>query len=98
MAKRWYGSLVADKLHMTIGFLEAAVNLRDVQAMPQFRLHKLLGARMGQYAIDLGRNTGYRLVLYPLNLLQERITEPDEAHLMSITVRIEIKEVTNHYE
>ena len=57
------------------------------------RLHELKYERKGQFAIDLGKTTGYRLIIEPVTVNKENEIISYE----SINI-IEIMEVSNHYE
>lgn len=98
IAQRKLGEIVADKLRMAINYLEAAVNLGDVQAMPQYRLHLLKGNRKDEYAMDLGRKLGYRIILTPLDHKGIKVINPDESKTMIESVKVRVEEVSNHYE
>ena len=56
---------VADKLHSLIDVLESADNLWDINQMRIYNHHPLHGDREGQYALDLGRRLGFRLIIIP---------------------------------
>ena len=47
--------------------MEAAENLEDINAIQIYRLHALKGKREGQFALDLGKRLGYRLIIIPLD-------------------------------
>ena len=68
-------------------------SLKDVADYQNFRLHELKYERKGQFAIDLGKTTGYRLIIEPITDNKENETISYE----SINV-VEIMEVSNHYE
>ena len=57
------------------------------------RLHELKYERKGQFAIDLGKTTGYRLIIEPVTVNKENEIISYE----SINI-VEIMEVSNHYE
>lgn len=97
-AARKYNTLVADKLHAALNFIQAAENIRDVAKYPPFHFHDLKGDRAGCFAMDLGRRLGYRLIVRPK--LKGRYAAPEEVfgtEALEIVV-IQLEEVTNHYE
>lgn len=97
-AKKQLGKVVADKLHSTIQFVMAAECMLDIRNFSPFRLHVLKGSRKGQYAIDLGKKVGYRLVIIPLDQNDQLWQKEDENIVFQSTKSIVILEVTNHYE
>ena len=66
VAKKKFGSSVAEKLFSAIDFIEASENLVDVRNYKPFRFHNLTGDKKGRYSIYLGRRLGYRLLVVPL--------------------------------
>ncbi len=98
-ANKKLGTRVAIKLHSTIEFILAAECLLDIRNFNTFRLHKLKGNdREGQYAIDLGKKIGYRLIIIPLDKDDKRWKTKDENIIFRSTKSIIMLEVTNHYE
>lgn len=98
-AKREYGDKVGEKLLATIFFIKNAKNLEDVKKIPTYRLHDLKGDRKGQFAIDLGKTLGYRLILKPIDKeTGEEIIWDDINELYKMTEVVFILEVSNHYE
>lgn len=97
-AKKKLNERVATKLHAMINLLENVDNLNEVNMMRIYNLHHLEGKRKGQYALDLGRSLGYRLVLTPLDENGEQYKEDDVNILYSSTKIILVWEVSNHYE
>ena len=91
------GKDVANRLIMAIQLLESAVNLKDILVLPQYKLHVLKGDLEGIYSMYLGKTTGYRLLLIPLDSNEEPIKNNDMS-VYTIAVCIEIIEVTKHYE
>lgn len=89
---------VAEKLHALIAVLESADNLCDINQMRIYNLHPLHGAREGQYALDLGRKLGFRLVIIPLDENGEKWNEKDINYVYRTTKIVIAWEVTNHYE
>lgn len=98
IAKRRYGSDVAEKLYSAINFIKMAINMFDIVKYPPFGFHKLLGDRYGTFAIYLGKKLGFRLILIPLN--EEKIFKNnDDINIISNNTKcILILEVTKHYE
>lgn len=97
-ATRKLGKEVAIKLGMTLEFINASETLRDVKNTPMFRLHDLKHDRKGQFAIDLGKKLGYRLILIPLKNDEEQWDSSDINEIYNSTNIILLLEVTNHYE
>ncbi|MFC2423221.1 MAG: addiction module toxin RelE [Fusobacterium polymorphum] len=85
-----YNKIIAEKLIFSIEFLKNSNSLKDVADYQNFRLHELKYERKGQFAIDLGKTTGYRLIIEP-------ITVNEIISYESINI-VEIMEVSNHYE
>ena len=88
-----YNKIIAEKLIFSIEFLKNSNSLKDVADYRNFRFHELKYARKGQFAIDLGKTTGYRLIIEPITVNKENEIISYE----SINI-IEIMEVSNHYE
>ncbi|MDD4779520.1 MAG: hypothetical protein PHT02_02780 [Tissierellia bacterium] len=97
-AQKAFNKDVAEKLHSVINFIENADNLMDVKCIPSFNLHPLFGDRQGTYAIDLGRRSGFRLIVIPLDNYQKCWTISDVNEIYKSTSIIVAVEVTNHYE
>ena len=91
------GIVVAEKLFAAINVLSSAANLKDILALPQYHLHKLIGDLDGKYSMYLGRKTGYRLEIIPLDENEQKIQNEDMS-LYTIAVCVEIERVSNHYE
>lgn len=98
LVKRKYGELVADKLIMALEYINASDTLLDIKNNPIFKLHDLKGNRKGQYAIDLGRKLGFRLILIPLNEKEEQWDNRNINEIYKSTTIVMLLEVTNHYE
>ena len=97
-AKKTYGEKVSEKLFATIEFIQNAVNLQDIIENPSFHFHKLLGKRKGEYAIDLGRKLGFRLIIIPLDTIGNQYNKPINTNNAIEIVSISVEEVSNHYE
>ena len=82
---------------IAINILEDSMCLKDILQMPQYRLHSLVGNLKGIYAMDLGKRSGYRLLIIPLDINKERIISNDMG-IYTKTVCVQIEEVSNHYE
>ena len=91
------GSKVANKLFAVLNLLKASKNLKDILVLPQYKLHALKGNREGEYSIYLGKNTGFRLIIIPLDENEKIITSNDMS-IYTISVCVEIVEVSKHYE
>ncbi|WP_336016971.1 addiction module toxin RelE [Fusobacterium polymorphum] len=90
-----YNKIIAEKLIFSIEFLKNSNSLKDVADYQNFRLHELKYGRKGQFAIDLdlGKTTGYRLIIEPITVNKKNEIISYE----SINI-VEIMEVSNHYE
>jgi proteic killer suppression protein len=97
-AKKELGVIVADKLFSVLNFMESAPTLMDVKNMPMYHLHSLQGKRSGQFAIDLGRKLGWRLIIIPLDKNEVPMGANDANMIYGVTEVILVKEVSNHYE
>ena len=91
------GAEVSKKLSMAIYNLEKAENLKDILCLAQYNLHQLKGNLKGVFSMYLGKTTGYRLLLYPLDE-EENIIISNATDFYTIAVCIEIIEVSKHYE
>lgn len=99
-AKKAYGEKVAEKLYSAINYIELAESLIDVRCYPPFHFHPLKGSRSNEYAIDLGRKLGFRLILKPLGkdgTASSNIQIYNDAAAIEIVV-VQLEEVSNHYE
>lgn len=63
-----------------------------------YNLHPLHGNREEQYALDLGRRLGFRLVIIPLDENGNELDEKDINIVYNATKIVIAWEVTNHYE
>ncbi len=98
VAKQKYND-VAEKLFSLINFIENAMSLRDIAAVPSYKLHPLKGKRSGQFALDIkGRKSKWRLIIVPLNADGEKFKTKDNGVIYSEAQIIEIREVSDHYE
>ncbi|MBV1758709.1 MAG: type II toxin-antitoxin system RelE/ParE family toxin [Dethiosulfatibacter sp.] len=97
-AKKEIGPIVADKLHSLINFLESASSLMDIKNVPIYRLHPLKGDRKGQFAIDIGRKLGWRLIIIPEDDEGNEWDITDINMVYELTNIILVWEVSKHYE
>lgn len=74
---RKYGIDISTRLFKAIDFLKSAKNLSDLLALKQYHLHPLKGDRLGEYSIYLGKTTGFRLIIIPLDENDKRIPQND---------------------
>lgn len=89
---------VAQKLFAAINILNQAESLKDIAVLPTYRLHNLSGNRDGSYAMDLGKNSGYRLVIKPDPPISKENTSLDFFSKCQTVKIIIVLEVSNHYE
>lgn len=97
-AQKIYNKIVAEKLHSLINLLENAETLHDINAMQIYNLHPLHGDRKGQYALDIGRRLGYRLIIIPLDENGNEFERKDVNIIYKATKVVLAWEVTKHYE
>ena len=97
-AKKELNVEVAEKLHSLIDVLDSADNLWDINQMRIYKLHPLHGDREGQYALDLGRRLGFRLIIIPLDENGNEWNEKDINIVYRATKIVIAWEVTNHYD
>ncbi len=96
-AVRDLGEEVAIKLFQALNLLESVINLKEILAFPQYKLHVLKGNLGGIYSMYLGKKTGYRLLLIPLDE-EENPIKCNDISIYTIAVCVEIIEVSKHYE
>lgn len=100
-AKKKYNDVVAKSLHAVINLLNNAENLNDILQFRRYRLHPLGNKnhkdRRGQLSITLA-NSGYRLILYPLNENGEKWNGENVGNIYVITDIIEIVEVIDYHD
>jgi len=75
-----------------------AVNLTDVIAVKSYYIHKLDGNMQGKYSIYIGKKSGIRLIIIPLNREYEQWEEKNFDIICLNTQIVEIQEVSKHYE
>ncbi len=96
-AIRKYGEKVATRLINVIRFMKDSSNLNDLLALKQYHLHQLKGDRYGEYSIYLGKTTGFRLIIIPLDE-NEKIIPPNDINIYAKSVCVKIEEISKHYE
>lgn len=97
-AKKQISYAVSERLHSLINYINSAKNLSDVAVIPTYHLHPLKGKRQGQFALDLGRKLGWRLIIVPLDEKGAEWKTKDTSVIYNSTSVILILEVSNHYE
>lgn len=97
-ARRNLPDNVSEKLHATINFIQNASTLYDVACIPTYRLHPLTGKRNLELAIDLGKKSGYRIIIVPNPIIDSNVHDSDFHSKCKSVKSIIIKEVSNHYE
>jgi len=97
-AQKEFGKTAAEKLMSLINLLESAENLQDIDAMRIYHLHPLQGNRKGEFALDLGRKLGYRLIIIPLDENSKEWEEKEVSIIYKATRIVLVWEVSNHYE
>ncbi len=97
-AKKDYGETTAIKLFALINLMMNAVNLTDVKAVKSYYLHKLDGNMQGKYSIYIGKKSGIRLIIIPLNREYEQWEEKNFDIICLNTQIVEIQEVSKYYE
>lgn len=98
-AQKELGFEVAQKLSDLINAIEAFTNLYDLYVMPQYRLHSLSGDRKNQYSFVIKKGTKWRLIVYPLSESGDILTDKsNEKDMLCKAVKIEIVEVSEHYD
>ena len=96
-ANKYIGKDVTIKLKKVIYLLRRVSSLSDIYVYKSLNLHKLKGDLKDLYSIYLGKNTGYRLIIKPMNDELEIIVIKDTKEFKEVK-NIEIVEVSKHYE
>ena len=96
-ANKYIGKDVTIKLMKVIYLLRSVSSLSDIYVYKSLNLHKLKGDLKDLYSIYLGKNTGYRLLIKPMNDELEIIVIKDTKEFKEVK-NIEIVEVSKHYE
>lgn len=85
-------------MHYVINALENAENLGDIAKIKSLNLHQLNGDLKDLFSLYLGKNTGYRLLIKPVDEDGKDIDIKDISVLYSATNIVLIWEVSKHYE
>ena len=98
-AKKEHGADVAERLFSAIDFIKAAPSVIDIRNYPPFHFHPLQGNKKGEFAIDLGRRLGFRLIVKPMNN-DGTFSNNEQVYAASALeiVVLQFEEVPNHYE
>ena len=89
---------VAEKLMSHINFIEQATCFADIIAYPPFKFHKLQGDRKDEYALDIGRQLGYRIIIEPLDENNKSLKKEKDINVLKKCTKIVlVVEVTKHY-
>lgn len=89
---------VAEALHALINFIQNAKDIHDIAAIKHYNFHPLIGNRKGQYALDLGRKLGWRLIITLRDDCGRRIDSSDERLYQDSALVVLVWEVSKHYE
>ena len=93
------GKDVAKRLWDLLDYIDAFPKLYDLFVMPQYRLHSLSGDRKYQYSFVIHKGYKWRLIIYPLDENNEVLKNKDnEKEMLMKAVRVEILEVSEHYD
>jgi proteic killer suppression protein len=96
-ANKYIGKDVTNKLMKVIYLLKSVYSLFDIYVYKSLNLHKLKGDLKDLYSIYLGKNTGYRLLIKPINDELEIMIIKDIKEFREVK-NVEIMEVSKHYE
>ena len=97
-AKRVLPTEVAEKLLSHINYIEQATCFADIMNYPPFKFHKLQGDRRDDYALDIGRKLGYRIIIEPLDENNKSLKKEKDINVIKKCTKIVlVVEVTNHY-
>lgn len=89
---------VAEKLASHINYIEQAACFLDIMTYPPFKFHKLQGDRKDEYALDVGRRLGYRIIIEPLDENNKSLKKEKDINVIKKCTKIVlVVEVTNHY-
>lgn len=98
IALKQFNKEVYTKLFATIGFIEEANSFEDIIKYSAFHFHPLVGNLKGNFALDLGRKLGYRMII---KAYTNEETQWEGTNIYTECRQIEvvlIEEVSNHYE
>ena len=97
-AKKQLPNDVAVKLMAHINYIEQATCFSDIMSYPPFKFHKLQGDRKDEYALDVGRKLGYRIIIDPLDENNKSLKKEKDINVIKNCTKIVlVVEVTNHY-
>lgn len=97
-AKKELPKEVAEKLISHINYIEQATCFADIMNYPPFKCHKLYGDRKDDYALDIGRKLGYRIIIEPLDENNKSLKKEKDINVIKNCTKIVlVVEVTNHY-
>ena len=97
-AKKQLPTEVAEKLIAYINYIEQATCFSDIMTYPPFKFHKLQGDRKDEYALDVGRKLGYRIIIEPLDENNKPLKKEKDINVIKNCTKIVlVVEVTNHY-
>jgi|GEM_PF-758121 proteic killer suppression protein len=97
-ARRKLGAEDAESIWSILKFLESAESLKDLSIFKKNNLHKLTGDRKGQFALNLRKKSGRRLIFVPFPPLNTEEEKLDIQSQYKIIEGIRVLEVSNHYE
>lgn len=97
-AQKSLNAEVAEALHALMNFIQNANDIQDIASIRRYNFHPLIGNRKGQYALDLGRKLGWRLIVKPLDDDGRNIDASDERFYKDSALVILVWEVSKHYE
>ena len=97
-AKKQLPADVAEKLASHINYIKQADCFSDIINYPPFHFHKLHGDRKDEYALDVGRKLGYRIIIDPLDENEKSLKKEKDINIIKNCTKIVlVVEVTNHY-
>jgi len=97
-AKKELPTKVAEKLMAHINYIKQAFCFSDIMEYPPFNFHILKGDRKDDYALDIGRKLGYRIVIEPLDENNKSLKKEKDINVIKKCTKIVlVVEVTNHY-
>ncbi len=97
-AQKELGIEVSKRLLAALNFIDSAQTLEDIAQNPTYRLHSLKGKREDQLAMDLGKRTGFRLIITAEPRIQLESQSLDFRSKCRTVKYIIVMEVTKHYE
>lgn len=100
LRKKYKDKALSDGIMGLWQFLDNAENAYDIMAMAFYRFHELKGDRNGTYSISpIGRHSPFRLIVVCLDADgKECAPSGDERTFLLGITKLEIKEITNHYD